>query len=301
MLIKIDDSESPDAISVESEVLTDSLYGLTLAARRQAAWLADFNKLLLFPDSDTPDPEEQIKRCDLCEFIDQVADTEISRSYDFMRLTATHRAVHEAAMQLYQDHLKGTLQPGEYETFRRTDLRSLYYIDRLRQQSAYSIAYQDPLTGLLTRAAMDSYLLEEESRAKRTKRTFSIALLDLDHFKKINDTYGHPAGDEVLTKIAGLLDESIRPYDEGFRYGGEEFLVLLPEADKNAAVEAMERLRERVEGSVVMADDVEIRVTVSIGVAEFSQDQDIENLLKTADENLYKAKEGGRNRIVTNV
>jgi len=298
MLIKVEGSETPDAIQVDNYILTDFLYDLTQATRKHAAWLAGFNKHLVFTDSQIHAVPEFVKRCDFCDFLDDVTDPDIFGSYDFRKLAATHDGVHEKAEQIFQHHLDGVLEPSEYEIFMRTELRLLYYIDRLRQQSAFSIAYQDPLTGLLTREAMESYLLEEESRIKRTESTFSIALLDLDHFKNINDTYGHPAGDEVLKKIAGLLDETIRPYDQSFRYGGEEFLVLLPEAGITDAVEAMERVRERVESEVIAENGAEIRITVSIGVAEFSPDQDIKGLIKAADENLYKAKESGRNRVV---
>jgi diguanylate cyclase (GGDEF)-like protein len=124
-------------------------------------------------------------------------------------------------------------------------------------------------------------------------------LLDIDHFKYVNDTYGHLAGDAVLTEAAQRIKNCIRPYDTLGRYGGEEFLIVLPTADGPGAVCVAERIREAFEAQPVVTEREKISITVSLGVAvsEGQNSLDAESLLQMADEALYRAKQTGRNRV----
>ncbi|MVV49333.1 diguanylate cyclase [Pseudomonas sp. PB120] len=152
-------------------------------------------------------------------------------------------------------------------------------------------AQSDPLTGLPNRRAMDEAL----QVLQQTRTPFSVLALDIDHFKKVNDTYGHDAGDVALRAIADVLRQSSREGDLPYRIGGEEFTVLLPNTPKTKAIEVAERLRARVE--ITRIDKVGA-VTMSIGVASWlPEGPAVSVLLKQADEHLYKAKEGGRNRV----
>jgi diguanylate cyclase (GGDEF)-like protein len=146
-------------------------------------------------------------------------------------------------------------------------------------------------------------LREELQRAARYSSPVSVFLIDIDNFKKINDTLGHRAGDQVLQYFAGILRDSIRSTDHAGRYGGEEFLVILPETDIDEAAELAERLRHRVELNDCLPDG-ETRlpgpVTVSLGIASFPRHAlDVERLIDTADVAMYLAKSGGRNSVVT--
>jgi diguanylate cyclase (GGDEF)-like protein len=153
----------------------------------------------------------------------------------------------------------------------------------------------DALTGLSNRRHMMTLLANEIERAKRAGQSFSILMLDVDHFKKYNDTHGHQAGDEVLARVSAVLRNSIRPYDCAARYGGEEFLVVLSATSLDRARESAERIRKQVRAEQFEGG----LVTISIGVAEYpSQGDTAKSVIGEADAALYEAKRAGRDRVV---
>ena len=159
----------------------------------------------------------------------------------------------------------------------------------------------DQLTGLRNRRCLERVMAEEWSRCLRYKHSMAVLMMDVDYFKKVNDTYGHPAGDACLQQVAKHMEEGVRwPSDRVARYGGEEFCMLLPETDAAGAHTVAERIRNAVAGSPVEADQHRFSVTVSIGVyvGVPSDRNGAEIMLKRADEALYQAKETGRNRVV---
>lgn len=159
-------------------------------------------------------------------------------------------------------------------------------------------ANKDLLTMLPNRRAIATALEQELSRCHRDHRTVGVILLDIDHFKKINDTYGHFAGDAVLREAAARLRANMRTYDVVGRYGGEEFLVVLPNCDLEQAAHQAERLRLRLNDSTMIVDAVEMRVSASFGVTvSDGSDRDMDALVRVADEALYRAKAGGRNCV----
>jgi diguanylate cyclase len=169
-----------------------------------------------------------------------------------------------------------------------------------RNQSLEAISSTDALTGLHNRRRMLDALNAEVARHARHGRSFSIMMVDVDHFKKYNDTYGHPAGDALLKKVGGILKSSLRTNDFAARYGGEEFLILLPDQDQKGAVEVAERIRQRI--AVETGDEANSRkpVTASLGLATFPEAaRTAEPLLAAADAALYRAKNTGRNRVLT--
>ncbi|MBC8316744.1 MAG: GGDEF domain-containing protein [Desulfobulbaceae bacterium] len=178
--------------------------------------------------------------------------------------------------------------------------------NRLEKQEKEVVKLQrksrrDPLTGAMNRLAMEEDLPNEFARNKRYARTFSLVMADIDHFKNINDTYGHSAGDEILKAFVSLMQQTLREVDVIYRYGGEEFLVLLPETDAKGALLAAERLRKAVDSKVLKHRDtpnVKIHVTSSFGVSINNPDDDNHlDIIKRADQALYKAKNNGRNRV----
>ncbi len=157
----------------------------------------------------------------------------------------------------------------------------------------------DELTRTLNRRSLVARLGEEKSRCERSGESFSLALMDLDHFKSVNDTHGHAAGDEVLRGFAGAVHEAMRQTDVFGRYGGEEFLLILTGSSAQAARDAAERIRAAVGSRDWTAAAPGLSVTVSVGITSFRKGDSIEQLLKRADNALYQAKRTGRNRIVT--
>jgi diguanylate cyclase (GGDEF)-like protein len=161
----------------------------------------------------------------------------------------------------------------------------------------------DPLTNLLNRRTCEEKFKYEINRYQRTKVPFSIILCDIDHFKNINDNYGHNTGDHVLVEVANILRENSRKTDINFRWGGEEFLILLPDTELEGGIIVGEKIREKIEAFEFECDGEELCATISLGVAEYEEEQLMEDCLKVADDRLYEAKNAGRNRlypIITN-
>lgn len=171
---------------------------------------------------------------------------------------------------------------------------------QMEDELKYS-ATHDALTGLYNRNVLDQRLNDEIHRASRYNHAMSVFMLDIDHFKSINDTYGHRSGDTILHNFAKLLESSIRNTDYAARYGGEEFIVILPETPLAKAEELAERLRKRIaEYSFLIEPDKQVKLTVSIGIATFPElAQSPQNLLEVADSAMYAAKEAGRNQVKT--
>jgi two-component system cell cycle response regulator len=173
--------------------------------------------------------------------------------------------------------------------------------ERAKQAELYEkLAHTDGLTGLYNYRFFHQLLSVEMSRAQRFHRPLSLIMLDLDHFKAYNDVYGHPAGDHALRQLARLLRRSSRSYDLVARYGGDEFVIILPETGKGTAAEVAERIRIFAGDLRVRRDDVRPggRITVSLGVASFPEDAtETGDLIRKADRALYQAKARGRNRI----
>jgi two-component system, cell cycle response regulator len=159
------------------------------------------------------------------------------------------------------------------------------------------LATTDPLTGLSNRRALLAALHVEIAHARRHGLPLSFCLMDVDHFKSVNDTHGHAAGDQVLAAIGGLLRRGLRTPDVPARWGGEEFVIVLKQTDGVGAVLVAERIRKAVESLVVDSNGKRIPVTVSIGVAEFTPEDSAEALIDRADNAMYRAKTAGRNRV----
>jgi diguanylate cyclase (GGDEF)-like protein len=160
-------------------------------------------------------------------------------------------------------------------------------------------ANRDPLTGLYNRRYLDTTLARELARCEREGQHLSLMLIDIDHFKQVNDRYGHPAGDEVLKKLAALLNEQARAADVACRYGGEEFLLVLPNMPQDIARVRAEQWREAFVATTVLFDTFQIQATLSIGIATYpDHGSSPEELIRSADQALYRAKSEGRNRVI---
>jgi two-component system, cell cycle response regulator len=182
-------------------------------------------------------------------------------------------------------------------------VRKKRFTERLRDNMQLSIemAITDPLTGLNNRRYMESHLATLVEQATARGKPLTVLVLDIDYFKAINDTHGHDAGDDVLREFALRVKKSIRGIDLACRYGGEEFVIVMPETDMAVAAMVAERLRRRIASEAFSISQAtrSVEVTISVGLAALSAPNDTAaNVLKRADKALYRAKRDGRNRVV---
>ena len=217
---------------------------------------------------------------DVVEGLESGADDYISKPYNFRELEARVRAM--LRIKRLQDELD--------EKNRELELAN----QRLRK-----LSITDGLTELFNHRHVHELLQEEYERSRRTGEPLGVAMLDLDRFKHVNDTYGHPTGDVILYETARIIRDTAREIDMVGRYGGEEFIAILPNTDEDAAARFAERVRERVEQHVFRDGATEVRMTTSCGVSSYpAAGASPEDVLKAADQALYQAKRGGRNRVV---
>jgi diguanylate cyclase (GGDEF)-like protein len=193
------------------------------------------------------------------------------------------------------------LKPGDKIELGETILRFSYNdeIEEKYHSKLFTFASTDSLTGLYNKRYILNELHNQMKLVKRNQRLFSVVLLDIDDFKKINDSFGHLAGDEYLKKVATTININLREQDTASRFGGEEFLLLLPDTLDEGACKLAERIRKKIEGMELMFHDHLIKTTISAGVCQFSQDDyDLEILLRRVDIALYRAKREGKNRVI---
>lgn len=213
------------------------------------------------------------------------------------------RKLNQALEMGVNDYLTRPIDRNELVARVRTQLRKKHYADRLKQNVHLSVemALTDQLTGLHNRRYMTRHLATLLSSAATTGRHVAFLIIDVDHFKSVNDSCGHDIGDEILRDFAGRISANIRGIDLACRYGGEEFVVVMPDTDISLALTVAERLRKSVESTpfAISRAPGRLNITVSIGIAGSEGAQDsAERLLHRADQALYRAKRDGRNRVV---
>ena len=201
------------------------------------------------------------------------------------------------------DYIVRPIDRNELVARARSQVRRKRYTDRLRDsvQTSMELAVTDALTGLYNRRYMESHVGTLVERSAARGKSLSVLLLDIDYFKSINDNWGHDAGDDVLRDFSDRLRACIRGIDLACRYGGEEFVVVMPDTDIGVATMVAERIRRRVAGDMfpIQKGEKSIEVTISIGIAARASPEDTAAMiLKRADEALYRAKRDGRNRVV---
>ena len=214
-------------------------------------------------------------------------------------LERLHNEMHDMAQACLKKARMGLDVPAvELDAAHRAFSRFISQARRLERAFSQATSDLDPLTGLHNRQAMLRELAREQARIERTGSPACIALADLDHFKSVNDVFGHLAGDKVLRAAADRFLCAMRVYDGIFRYGGEEFLICLPETSLAEGMEVLERLRGKLESLPIALETGEsLDITASFGVAPFEPGAVLDEVLEQADQALYSAKEQGRNRV----
>ena len=258
----------------------------------------DFDLIIINMSIEKADPLR------LCSSIRSFEETRLTPLLAIVRQGDTRKLVRALDIGV-NDYLARPVDRNELTARVATQIRRKRYVDQLRStfEASLEMAVTDQLTGLYNRRYLASHLSGMFDRAFWTGRPLSLMILDIDHFKPINDTYGHDIGDKVIQQIAGVISNSVRGIDLACRYGGEEFLVAMPDTDLKFASIVAERLRQEIGSHKVMLNSGrdEIGVTVSIGLASTEdgpKDDTGQKLIKRADEALYVAKTGGRNRVI---
>ena len=224
----------------------------------------------------------------------------------FITANTSEKSIEKAYDIGGNDYVTKPFRPRELlaRVHRELELRKLIEdLERSREEMRL-MAITDPMTKLYNRRYFSEISEDIFSLAKRNGHNLGVIMLDIDKFKRVNDTYGHQVGDEVIISLANVIVTHIRQSDTACRYGGEEFVILLPETDINGVRNVAEKIRRAVEESKMeLPDGVELKYTVSLGIteADFEKDRNVEKVIGRADEALYDAKESGRNRVCDRV
>ncbi len=309
--IKLDESESESRIFIidDNEEQTDRLKtslgeGYEIASESDSEVAlgrvrsGDFDLIIVNLSIENMDPLR------LCSSIRSFEETRLTPILAVVRQGDTRKLVRALDIGV-NDYLTRPVGRSELMARVSTQLRHKLYVDQLRSsfQASLEMAVTDQLTGLYNRRYLASHLSAMFDRSTWTERPLSTMILDIDHFKQINDTYGHDAGDVVLKEFADCIGKSVRGIDLACRYGGEEFLVAMPDTDLAFAGIIAERLRQEIAAKKFMInggrDTVEVTVSIGISSTENGPDGDTaQKLIKRADEALYEAKTTGRNRVI---
>lgn len=272
------------------------------AASQHEQWADAVNATLVCRLS--PDPRDILpeahRRCRFGQWYQGLGAERLGRTPSFLAIDANHQRAHQLAANLLSAMRRGeAAAPNNYRNF----LDALKYlrlqIMTLRRELEDALFSFDPLTGVASRIGMLATLREQQELVRRSVQSCSLAMMDIDHFKEVNDTYGHVVGDRVLASLMRFALAGVRPYDRIFRYGGEEFLFCAPATDLKAAYELVERLRLGM--AKIAMDGGErgsFQVTVSFGLALLDPDAPVEQSIERADKALYAAKALGRNRAI---
>lgn len=226
-----------------------------------------------------------------CKFLKGEIDLPLYKDYMILPIKIEERLIGYLVANGFKE--------GDKEKFYILTQQFLLGIKRaVLYQEVQELAITDSLTRIFNRRYYLERFAEELERSRKFKYKFSCLMIDIDYFKSYNDRYGHIVGDAVLREISQTIQEKIRQIDLLGRYGGEEFIIILSETDKDLANQAAQRIRQAIEYKPIRAYDEELKITVSIGISTFPEDgQDVETLIDRSDAALYRAKETGRNRV----
>lgn len=233
------------------------------------------------------------------------APKKIQKHPSFIAIGESHQCLHQLAASLVTSSRIGTtIDPHDYDAFANTLERLRLEINSFKHEIEISLYTHDPLTGAINRADMIPTLRDLLDQVKRQFQNCTITMMDVDFFKKVNDVYGHSAGDKVLVSVAHYIAEHIRPYDKLFRYGGEEFLICMQQTELEEGYQRIEALREGLAALPLnLGRRNPIYITASFGVTALTSEFSVEECIDHADKALYQAKSDGRNctRIYTGV
>ncbi|MEZ0323057.1 MAG: sensor domain-containing diguanylate cyclase [Hydrogenothermaceae bacterium] len=244
--------------------------------------------------------DKKYEECNLGKWIEESRKTITDDEDIYTNIKSLHRNFHNL-IAIATKYLKNRLYREMLFIIMEIEANSLWLSNEISYINTKIMVLElskDFLTGLLTRRALQQIFNKYLEIIEITGQPISIIIADIDLFKNINDTYGHLVGDAALKHFANIIRENLRKSDYVFRLGGEEFLILLPNASLEEAYKIAENLRKKLEETPLIYDGKEIKITASFGIAEFKDHNNLNNLIKEADEKLYQAKREGRNRVI---
>ena len=288
-------------LNLDQQELEEAVEELGAAAESQEQWYADLNRVLichLEPNArDLSDQSHHL--CTFGAWLDVYGNEQIRQQPLFESISHDHKLLHQLATRLLTKMSQGKkITTAEYEALYEIEKRLRHQLRALSEELKEKVSNIDSLTGLYNRTEMLSQLIRQQELVNRGVYDVSIALMDIDHFKTINDTYGHLVGDKLLSELARHLSQSVRIYDNVFRYGGDEFLILLPDASLQDAHAILSRLHKDI--GVFEVEDTsgqDISATTSFGISSLRPEMDFERAIQIADQGLYQAKQAGRNSL----
>lgn len=264
-------------------------------------WLKDFHRMIIC--NEQIDPALAVSdghlKCDFGRWYATLPDEVFAQEESIRQLAAPHKLMHDNASALLLTLSAGaTERQNAYEAFINSALDFKLAIRSCQTQLIQRVCTVDHLTGAWNRHSMEARLREEAERVSRGSQTSSIAIVDIDFFKNVNDRYGHIAGDKALSQFAHFLMEHLRAYDITFRYGGEEFLICLPDTSLRDSETLLNRICEDLRiFDIEIGGKQTIRITASFGLTLMSSGEEIANAIERADHALLDAKQQGRNRV----
>jgi len=242
--------------------------------------------------------DDSYTQCRFGQWYYEQANPSMRQHPTFASMEYEHKLLHELVVKLLNTSLADKrVDPMLYDQFANTLERMRLQLFSLKYEIEGELYNLDPLTGAYTRFGMLPALRDQQALVARGAGSCAIAMLDIDHFKEVNDRYGHGVGDRLLAHISSVLIKNLRPYDKLYRYGGEEFILMLPNTSVQAALMITERMRKLVGKSELHVDKTSVQATISIGVAMIDVDNPVEAVIDRADKAMYAAKREGRDQV----
>lgn len=287
-------------LSFSRDELQDVFKQLDLAIHWHEKWFAELTRTLVckMPHDRRDLADDAERHCRFGQWYYGTASEQLHEHPSFAAIAEEHRRMHQLAKRLLLASAQENAATAmEYDAFQNAVDHLRLEINTLKHDIEESLYNRDALTGAENRTRMLGKLRESQELIKRGVHECSLCIMDIDHFKSINDTYGHLVGDEILVALVNYIKLNLRPYDQVYRYGGEEFLVSLPSTDLQTAFRTIDRIRTGIAGlSPETSAPKDISVTASFGITSLSSDISVEESIKRADIALYSAKQSGRNR-----
>lgn len=239
-------------------------------------------------------------QCRFGQWYYEQANPALHKHPTFTSLEREHTELHAlVANMLSVSVTEASIDPMLYDQFANTLERMRLQLFSLKHEIEAELHNRDPLTGAYTRYGMLATLRDQQALTVRGVGHCAVAMIDVDHFKRVNDEHGHAIGDHALTHLSSILLAHLRPYDKLYRYGGEEFVLVLPNTPEEMAVAIAERMRKLVEDAPISTEEQPVGITISVGVAMLDPDVPVEMSIERADQAMYVAKQQGRNQVRT--